>query len=90
MQAQMFALLTNTDGISVVSEHVFPNRFMHIAGLKGNQSGKLVSRRIKTLATTPEDIGFTGCWRLIAVERSTIDLTLPRSQQPLKPKSPTV
>lgn len=38
-------------------------------------------RRIKTLATTPEDIGFTGCWRLIAVERSTTDLTLPKSQQ---------
>ena len=34
MQAQMCALLANTDGISVVSEHVFPNRFMHIAELK--------------------------------------------------------
>jgi hypothetical protein len=40
--------------------------------------GKLVRRRIKTLATTPEDIGFTGCWRLIAVERSTFDLTPPK------------
>ena len=38
-------------------------------------------RRIKTLATTPEDIGLTGCWRLIAVERTTINLTLPKSQQ---------
>jgi UDP-N-acetylglucosamine 1-carboxyvinyltransferase len=34
MQAQMCALLANTDGISVVSEHVFPNRFMHVAELK--------------------------------------------------------
>jgi len=42
---------------------------------------KLVRRRIKTLATTPEAIGLTGCWRLIAVERTTIELTLPKSQQ---------
>ena len=38
-------------------------------------------RRIKTLATTPGDIGLTGCWRLIAVERTTIDLTLPKARQ---------
>lgn len=38
-------------------------------------------RRIKTLATTPESIGLTGCWRLIGVERTTIDLTLAKSQQ---------
>lgn len=38
-------------------------------------------RRIKTLATTPEDIGLTGCWRVIAVERTTIDLTLPKLKQ---------
>jgi hypothetical protein len=40
-----------------------------------------VRRRIKTLATTPEDIGLTGCWRLIALERTNIDLTLPKLQQ---------
>ncbi len=34
MQAQMCALLATTDGISVVTEHVFPNRFMHVAELK--------------------------------------------------------
>jgi UDP-N-acetylglucosamine 1-carboxyvinyltransferase len=34
MQAQMCALLATTEGISVVSEHVFPNRFMHVAELK--------------------------------------------------------
>lgn len=34
MQAQMCALLTTAQGISVITEHVFPQRFMHIAELK--------------------------------------------------------
>jgi UDP-N-acetylglucosamine 1-carboxyvinyltransferase len=34
MQAQMCALLATTEGISVVTENVFPQRFMHIAELK--------------------------------------------------------
>lgn len=34
MQAQMCALLATTDGISVVTENVFPQRFMHVAELK--------------------------------------------------------
>lgn len=34
MQAQMCALLATTDGISVVSDNVFPQRFMHLAELK--------------------------------------------------------
>lgn len=34
MQAQMCALLTTSDGISVITEHVFPQRFMHLAELK--------------------------------------------------------
>ena len=34
MQAQMCALLATTDGISVVNENVFPQRFMHVAELK--------------------------------------------------------
>jgi hypothetical protein len=38
-------------------------------------------RRIKTFATTPDDIGLTGCWHLFAVERTTIDLTLHKSRQ---------
>ncbi len=33
MQAQMCALLSTTSGVSVVTEHVFPNRFMHVAEL---------------------------------------------------------
>ncbi len=34
MQAQMCALLSTTDGISVVTENIFPQRYMHLAELK--------------------------------------------------------
>jgi UDP-N-acetylglucosamine 1-carboxyvinyltransferase len=34
MQAQMCALLSTIDGISVITENVFPQRFMHVAELK--------------------------------------------------------
>ena len=34
MQAQMCALLATTEGISVVTDNVFPQRFMHVAELK--------------------------------------------------------
>lgn len=34
MQAQMCALLATTEGISVVTENVFPQRFMHVSELK--------------------------------------------------------
>lgn len=34
MQAQMCALLTMTEGISVVTDNVFPQRFMHVPELK--------------------------------------------------------
>jgi UDP-N-acetylglucosamine 1-carboxyvinyltransferase len=34
MQAQMCALLATTEGISVITENVFPQRFMHVAELK--------------------------------------------------------
>lgn len=34
MQAQMCALLATTGGISVVTDNVFPQRFMHVAELK--------------------------------------------------------
>ncbi|MDD5199549.1 MAG: UDP-N-acetylglucosamine 1-carboxyvinyltransferase [Terrimicrobiaceae bacterium] len=34
MQAQMCALLATSQGISVITEHVFPQRFMHLAELK--------------------------------------------------------
>jgi UDP-N-acetylglucosamine 1-carboxyvinyltransferase len=34
MQAQMCALMATTEGISVVTDHVFPHRFMHVAEMK--------------------------------------------------------
>ena len=34
MQAQMCALLSTSDGISVVTENIFPQRYMHVAELK--------------------------------------------------------
>ncbi len=34
MQAQMCALLSGTSGISVITETIFPQRFMHVAELK--------------------------------------------------------
>lgn len=34
MQAQMCALLSTVEGMSVITEHVFPQRFMHIAEMK--------------------------------------------------------
>ncbi|HEY5705713.1 MAG TPA: UDP-N-acetylglucosamine 1-carboxyvinyltransferase [Terrimicrobiaceae bacterium] len=34
MQAQMCAMLATVDGISVITENVFPQRFMHVAELK--------------------------------------------------------
>jgi len=34
MQAQMCALLTQTSGISTITENVFPQRYMHVAELK--------------------------------------------------------
>ncbi len=34
MQAQMCALLAGSDGISVITENVFPQRYMHVAELK--------------------------------------------------------
>jgi predicted transposase YbfD/YdcC len=40
-----------------------------------------VRRRIKTIELSPEQIGLCGCWRIAAVERVTIDLTLPEHQR---------
>ena len=34
MQAQMCALLSTTKGVSIITENVFPQRYMHIAELK--------------------------------------------------------
>jgi len=40
-----------------------------------------VRRRIKSVELTPEQSGLCGCWRFLAVERVTIDLTKPGQQQ---------
>ncbi|HZJ37639.1 MAG TPA: UDP-N-acetylglucosamine 1-carboxyvinyltransferase [Chthoniobacterales bacterium] len=34
MQAQMCALLSTTNGVSVITENIFPQRYMHVAELK--------------------------------------------------------
>jgi UDP-N-acetylglucosamine 1-carboxyvinyltransferase len=34
MQAQMCALLSTTEGTSVITESIFPQRYMHVAELK--------------------------------------------------------
>ncbi|HEX3817168.1 MAG TPA: UDP-N-acetylglucosamine 1-carboxyvinyltransferase, partial [Chthoniobacterales bacterium] len=34
MQAQMCALLSTTEGISTITENIFPQRYMHLAELK--------------------------------------------------------
>lgn len=38
-------------------------------------------RRIKTVSLSPQESGLCGCWRFIAVERVTIDLTRPANQR---------
>jgi predicted transposase YbfD/YdcC len=40
-----------------------------------------VRRRLKSIELSPEESGLCGCWRLAAVERITIDLTLPPKEQ---------
>ena len=38
-------------------------------------------RRIKSVSLSPQESGLCGCWRLIAVERVTINLTKPEGQR---------
>lgn len=38
-------------------------------------------RRIKTASLSPEQSGLCGCWRFVAVERVTINLTKPADQR---------
>jgi hypothetical protein len=40
-----------------------------------------VRRRLKSVELSPEQSGLCGCWRLAAVERVTIDLSLPPKKQ---------
>ncbi|MEI8044350.1 MAG: hypothetical protein WCL11_23265 [Verrucomicrobiota bacterium] len=41
----------------------------------------MVRRRIKTIQPSPEHSGLCGCWRFIAVERTTINLTKSTNQR---------
>jgi predicted transposase YbfD/YdcC len=41
------------------------------------EHGRLNRWRIKRVAVTPEEIGLCGCWQVIAVERTRIELTKP-------------
>lgn len=36
-----------------------------------------MSRRIKVQSVTPEEIGLCGCWQILAVERTVLDLSNP-------------
>jgi predicted transposase YbfD/YdcC len=40
-----------------------------------------VRRRLKSVSLSPQESGLCGCWRFIAVERVTIDLTKPANQR---------
>jgi UDP-N-acetylglucosamine 1-carboxyvinyltransferase len=42
MQAQMMALMSVTEGISVITEKIYPDRFMHVAEL--NRMGAHIQR----------------------------------------------
>jgi UDP-N-acetylglucosamine 1-carboxyvinyltransferase len=59
MQAQMCAMLATTDGISVVTDHVFPHRFMHVAEMKRMgadidlQGGTAVIKGISQMSGAP-------------------------------------
>jgi predicted transposase YbfD/YdcC len=41
------------------------------------EHGRLNRWRIKRVAVTPEEIGLCGCWQVIAVERTRVELTKP-------------
>ena len=59
MQAQMMALMSTTEGISVITEKIYPDRFMHVAEL--NRMGAqimlegptAVVQGVKTLSSAP-------------------------------------
>ena len=50
MQAQMCALFTITPGISVVTENIFPERFMHIAEM-GRMGGSYQKENATVVVT---------------------------------------
>lgn len=59
VQAQMMSLLALTDGISIVTEKIYPDRFMHVAELNRMGShiylekGSAIVKGVKTLSGAP-------------------------------------
>jgi len=49
LQAQMMALMTLTDGLSVIHENIFENRFMHVAELKRMGANITVDASVATV-----------------------------------------
>ena len=74
MQAQMSALMTLTQGISVITEKVFPNRFMHLSemarlganvALEGNSAIIKGVERLSGAPVMASDLRASPgwCWR---------------------------
>jgi len=53
MQAQYLALATQTDGVSMVKENIFENRFMHAQELVRMGADIRLDGRTATLAVSP-------------------------------------
>ncbi|MCK9572247.1 MAG: UDP-N-acetylglucosamine 1-carboxyvinyltransferase [Candidatus Omnitrophica bacterium] len=79
MQAQMMALMSVTDGISVITEKIYPDRFMHVAEL--NRMGAHIQREgphaivegIKRLSGAPvmaSDLRASACLVLAGLAAS--------------------
>ena len=58
MQAQMMGLLSIVEGVSVITETVFENRFMHVAELNRMGANIKIDGRIAIIEGVPK---FTGC-----------------------------
>jgi len=58
MQAQMMSLLSIVEGVSVITETVFENRFMHVAELNRMGANIKIDGRIAIIEGIPK---FTGC-----------------------------
>ncbi|WP_160687238.1 UDP-N-acetylglucosamine 1-carboxyvinyltransferase [Clostridium sp. C2-6-12] len=58
MQAQMMGLLAIVEGVSVITETVFENRFMHVAELNRMGANIKIDGRIAIIEGIPK---FTGC-----------------------------
>ena len=43
------------------------------------EHGRLERRRVARVAVTPEEIGFCGCWQVMAVRRESLDLRQPNA-----------